>query len=690
MSLGSSLPGEQPMHLSTSILAAAVFSCVLASSLASQTQTKPIDPVNIDSTCHPCQDFFQYANGGWLKRSEIPGDLPRWGSFNELQEQNYAELQDVLTEAAANAGTERDADLRKLGTFYGTCMDSAAVEAAGIAPLASELNQIEMIKDRSGVEAAIARLHRVGIPAAFAIRSIPDAKKSARTIAELYQAGLGMPDRDYYTKSDSASDKLRREYVQHVANMLRLSGKDSPTAATSAQGIMRLETTLAHASMTREAQRDPESVYHLTRSSDLPKITPKFGWQRYWRIHGLKRVAELNVAQPEFMATLDSLLAAAPLNDWKAYLRWTLIANTAPALSSPFVKEGFRFNSTVLRGVSEMRPRWKRCLTLTDQALGEVLGQAYVRKNFTPEAKARALEMVRNIRAEFRTRLAGLSWMSQETKRKAYAKLDAIINKIGYPDKWRDYSKLETRAGPFVANLLRANEFETSRVLRKIGRPTDRTEWGMTAPTVNAYFNPSTNEITFPAGIMQPPFFNPKADDAVNYGGMGGAIGHEITHGFDDEGRQFDSEGNLSGWWTDTDTKEFNRRAEVVEKQFDGYVAIDSLHVNGKLTLGENIADLGGLIIAHGAYRRALQGKAEPALIDGLTGDQRFYLAWAQIWRAKARPEFVRLLVNTDPHAPPNFRTNGPLSNIPAFARAFGCKTGNPMVRPDSLRAQIW
>lgn len=657
--------------------------------LAGQTQTKPIDPANIDSTCNPCRDFFQYANGGWLKRSEIPGDLPRWGSFNELQEQNFAALKDVLTDAARNARSTSDPNARKLGTFHGTCMDSAAVEAAGITPLAGELNQIEAITDRSGVEAAIALLHGIGIPAAFAFRSTPDAKQSTRTIAELYQAGLGLPDRDYYTKSDSASEKIRVEYVQHVANMLRLSGRDSTKAARSAQGIMRLETALAHASMTREAQRDPESVYHLTRASDLAKITPGFGWQRYLGSHGLRSIDDINVAQPQFMSTLDSLLTAAPVKDWKAYLRWTVLANTAPALSSPFVKEGFRFNSTVLRGVSEMRPRWKRCLALTDQALGEVLGQAYVRKNFTPEAKARALEMVRNIRSEFRSRLGQLSWMSRDTKVKAYAKLEAIINKIGYPDKWRDYSKLETRPGPFVSNLLRANEFETARVLRKIGLPTDRTEWGMTAPTVNAYYNAPTNEITFPAGIMQPPFFNPKADDAVNYGGMGGAIGHEITHGFDDEGRQFDSKGNLSGWWTESDAEEFNRRTEVVEKQFDGYVAIDSLHVNGKLTLGENIADLGGLIIAHGAYRRSLREK-EPAPIDGLTGDQRFFLAWAQIWRAKARPEFERLMVNVDPHAPPKLRTNGPLANIPAFAQAFGCKTGDPMVRPESQRAQIW
>ncbi|MGI8818786.1 MAG: M13 family metallopeptidase [Gemmatimonadales bacterium] len=678
------------MHLPIRAPAAVLFSAALAGSLAGQTQAKPLDPANLDTTCAPCKDFFQFANGGWLRRSEIPGDLPRWGSFNELQEQNYAALQQVLTESAQTAASARDPNDRKLGTFYGTCMDSAAVESAGITPLNSALDQIAAIKNRRGVETAIARLHRWGIPAAFAFRSTPDAKKSTRTIAEVYQAGLGMPDRDYYTRTDSAAEKTRGEYVQHVTRMLQLAGQDSAPAAGSAAAIMRMETALANASMTREAQRDPESLYHLSTTAGLRKMAPGFGWPGYWDQMGLKGIRQVNVAQPQFLGTVDSLLGAAPLSDWKSYLRWNVIANTAPALSSRFVKESFRFNSTVLRGVREMRPRWKRCLASTDQALGEVLGQAYVRKNFTPEAKARALEMVRNIRAELRSRLNGLSWMSEETKNRAYAKLESIVNKIGYPDTWRDYSGLEARPGPFVTNLLLANEFEARRDLNKIDRATDRTEWGMTPPTVNASYNPLYNAISFPAGIMQPPFFDPKADDAVNYGGMGAVIGHEITHGFDDEGRQFDSQGNLSGWWTDADTKEFNRRADVVEKQFDGYVAVDSLHVNGKLTLGENIADLGGLLISHGAYRRSLAGKPEPRRIDGLTGDQRFFLAWAQIWRTKARPEFTRLMVNVDPHAPPEFRTIGPLSNIPAFAAAFSCRPGDPMVRPESERAQIW
>jgi putative endopeptidase len=667
-----------------------LFYIALTTSLAAQGQTKAIDPANIDSTCAPCQDFFQYANGGWIKRNTIPADQPRWGSFNELQEANYAALKDVLTEAAQNAASTKDPNLRKLGTFYGTCMDSATVESAGIQPLEAELKQISAIRDRRDIEAALGRLHEIGIPAAFFFGSAADAKKSSRTIAQVYQGGLGLPDRDYYLKADSASEKIRHQYLGHVASMLQLSGESNASAESSAQAIMRLETALANASMTREAQRDPEAIYHLTSTAELKKTTPGFAWPSYFKSQGLSGIKEINVAQPEFLKAVDSLLAAVPVNDWKSYLRWSLISNTAPALSSPFVKESFRFNSTVLRGVAEMRPRWKRCLNLTDQAVGEILGQAYVRKNFTPEAKARALEMVRNIRAELRARLEGLSWMSQETKTKAYAKLDSITNKIGYPDKWRDYTRLEARPGPFVSNLVLANRFESARDRRKIGKPTDRTEWGMTAPTVNAYYNATTNEITFPAGIMQPPFFNPRADDAVNYGGMGGAIGHEIIHGFDDEGRQFDAQGNLSGWWTESDTEEFNRRAQVVRRQFDGYVAIDTLRVNGQLSLGENIADLGGLLIAHGAYRRSLQGKPEPTPIDGFSGDQRFFLAWAQIWRAKLRPEFARLQLTVGPHAPPKFRTIGPLSNIPAFAKAFGCKPDDPMVRPESERAQIW
>jgi putative endopeptidase len=671
----------------TALLAA---SLVFPSPLAGQMQSKPLDRANMDTTCSPCQDFYKYANGGWIKRNEIPGDKPMWGSFHELQDNNFAALREVLEEAASNARSTKNADQRKLGLFYGTCMDSTAAEAAGIKPLAAELGRIAAIRNRRQTELVLARLHLQQVSAAFLFHSTPDAKRSARTIAEIYQSGLGMPDRDHYTKTDSASEKLRQEYVAHVARTLRLAGDDSATAGRAAEQVMQLETALAKASMTQEAQRDPEAVYHLTSLADLRRSTPGLGWDAYFGALGLKAPAELNVAQPEFLKATDSLLGAPTAEQWRSYLRWRLLATAAPFLSSPFVNESFHFNSTVLQGVKEQEPRWKRCLRYTDASLGEILGQAYVKKHFTPEAKARALEMVRNIQAEFRYRLEALTWMGPETKKKAFAKLEAIVERIGYPDKWRNYAKLEVGTGAFVTNVANAARFDTRHDLGKVGKPTDRTEWGMTPPTVNAGYNPSLNVIIFPAGIMQPPFFDPKADDAVNYGGMGAVIGHEITHGFDDQGRQFDAKGNLSGWWDSTDNREFTGRAAVMERQAGGFTAIDTLKVNGKLTLGENIADLGGLLIAHGAYRRSLAGKPEPPRIDGLTGDQRFFLAWAQIWRSNIRPEFARLLVTVDPHGPAAFRTNGPLSNIPAFAQAFGCRVGDPMVQSDSVRVQIW
>jgi putative endopeptidase len=413
-------------------------------------------------------------------------------------------------------------------------------------------------------------------------------------------------------------------------------------------------------------------------------------WADYFKERRVAAPAELNLAQPAFVAAVDSLVAHAPLEQWRAYLRWRLLDAMAPALSSAFVNEGFRFNGVVLQGVKEQRPRWKRCLTMADNSLGEILGQAYVRRFFTPEAKTRALDMVRNVQAEFRARLARLTWMSEATKAKAYTKLDLMVNRIGYPDKWLDYSALKVTAGPYATNLLQANAFNTADDLARIGKPTDRTRWGYSPPTVNASYNPSLNVITFPAGILQPPFFDPRADDAVNYGGMGAVIGHEITHGFDDQGRQFDGDGNLSGWWDSTDAKAFTERADRLVRQAGEYVVIDTLKANGKNTLGENIADLGGLLIAYGAYERSLEGKPRPAPIDSLTGEQRFFMGWAQVWRSNVRPEFARLLLAVDVHGPNAFRVNGPLANMPEFARAFGCREGDAMVRPDSVRVAIW
>jgi putative endopeptidase len=658
--------------------------------LACQTQTKPLDRANMDTTCSACQDFYRYANGNWLERNPIPADKPMWSSFHELQDENFAALREVLEQAAKQARTTKDSDQRKLGLFYGSCMDSAAVEAAGIKPLAGDLGRIAAIRNRKQIETELARLHRELVTAAFFFHATPDAKRSERTIAEIYQSGLGLPDRDYYTKTDSASAALRKQYVDHVARIFRLAGDDSATSARWAGQVMGLETALAKASMTQEAQRDPEALYHLQSLAELRRAVPAFGWDTYFKELGIASPAEVNVAQPKFLATVDSMLAATPAEQWRTYLRWRLLDTSAPFLGSGFVNENFRFNSTVLQGTTQQAPRWKRCLQYTDGFMGEILGQAYVRKYFTPEAKARAVEMVRNIQVEFRARLTRLTWMSDATKEKAYRKLDAMVNRIGYPDKWRDYSRLDVQPTVFLTNVSTAATFEAARGFAKVDKPTDRGEWGMTPPTVNASYSPSLNVITFPAGIMQPPFFDPKADDAVNYGGMGAVIGHEMTHGFDDQGRQFDAYGNLSGWWDSTDNKEFNARAVRMEKQAGEFSPIDTLKVNGKLTLGENIADLGGLLIAYGAYRRSLEDKQEPAPIDGLTGDQRFFLGWAQIWRSNVRPAFARMLLTIDPHGPNSFRVNGPFSNMDAFAKAFGCKAGDPMVRPDSLRVQIW
>jgi putative endopeptidase len=659
---------------------------ILAVPLAAQ-QTKPIDPANFDTTCAPCRDFFSYANGGWLERTTIPGDQPGWGAFNELQEANFDALRQVLEEASTAAATSADPDVRKLGTYYATCMDSAQSEAAGIEPLKPELRRVAGLRERRQLPGVIAHLHGIGVPAAFVFRSAQDARNSSRVIAEAYQGGLGLPDRDYYTREDSAAAALRERYRTHVARLLELAGHAPPEARAAARHVLDIETALARASMTPVELRDPEAVYHLTPVRTLQADNPRFGWDRYFQALGLAATGDLNVGQPRFIAAVDSLAANAPLQAWRHYLEWRLLATNAPALSAAFVNESFAFNSTALRGIKQMRPRWKRCLIRTDAALGEILGKAYVARHFTPEAKARALKMVGNIRAELRERLSKLTWMTDATKSKAFAKLDAIVNKIGYPDRWRDYSALRVDPVAFVTNATRAAAFQFRRDLGKIGRPVDRNEWLMSPPTVNAYYNPPVNEIAFPAGIMQPPFFDPDADDAVNYGGMGAVIGHEITHGFDDEGRQYDARGNLSGWWSAQDERAFNARSETLREQFDGYVAVDTIRVNGKLTLGENIADLAGLTIAYGAYRRSLGG-SQPERVDGLTGPQRFFLAWAQVWRGMYRPEYARLLAQVDPHAPPHLRTNGPLSNMPEFAEAFSCKAGDPMVR--ETQAGIW
>ncbi|HET7456267.1 MAG TPA: M13 family metallopeptidase [Gemmatimonadaceae bacterium] len=677
---------------------AAAFALAAVSSSALAQQSAPLaaaaaarralDPANLDTTCAACTDFFRYANGGWLKRTTIPAAYPGWGSFAELYDRNNDALREILDAAAKNSASASPAT-RKVGAFYASCTDSAAVERQGARPIAADLARIDAVRTRGQLEAAIARLQREGIDVAFTFNSTQDPKNSTRVVADASQGGLGLPDRDYYTKTDSASTALRNAYVDHIARTFVLLGQTAATARESARRVMSLETRLATAQMTLVEQRDPNNVTHITPVAALQDSTPGFGWKAYLARRNVGTIRDLNVRQPSYFVALDKALSDVPLTDWRTYLKWHVARVASPYLSAKFVNEDFSF-ARALNGTPEMLPRWKRCLQYTDAALGEALGQLYVEKHFTPAAKARAQEMVANLISAMHDRISSLQWMSDTTRQQALVKLAAFQKKIGYPEKWRDYSSLDVRSGAFASNVAAARTFEVRRQLGKIGKPVDRGEWGMSPPTVNAYYNPFMNEIVFPAGIMQPPFFDADADDAVNYGGMGAVIGHEISHGFDDQGRQFDAQGLLRDWWTAQDAAGFTTRAKLVSDQADAFVAVDTLKVNGRLTLGENLADLAGLTIAYAAFEKSLEGKPRPANIDGFTPEQRFFLGWAQIWRETNRPEYTRLLVSTDPHAPGRFRTNGPLSNMPEFARAWGCKPGDPMVRSDSVRAQIW
>jgi len=675
------------------VLPALALCFALASSAAAQNavpiQSTPLDPANLDRSVSACTDFYKFANGGWVKRNPVPAAYSRWGSFDELQENNQSNLLTILRAAAANGNTQANADIRKLGTFFSSCMDSAAAEKTGIQPIKPELDRINAIKTRRGLEAEIARLHSRGVPLLFGFGAQQDFKNSSSVIGGISQGGLSLPDRDYYLNPDKRYADIRTNYVDHVGRMFQLLGESASQATADAQKVMNIETALAKPAMTRVQMRDPNANYHRMTSAELAQLAPGFNWPGFFTIEGKADIPTVNVQNPEFLKAADAILTSVPLEDWKAYLRWHLLDAAAPSLNSAFVNEDFRFGST-LSGAKEMLPRDKRCARATDAGLRDALGQAYVAQYFTPLAKARALEMVRNLESVFHDRLQTLGWMTDTTKVQATAKLAAFTNKIGYPDKWRDYSTLTIKPGPFINNQIAVREYERRRNLSRIGQPLDRTEWGMTPPTVNAYYNPSMNEIVFPAGIMQPPFFNPNADDAVNYGGMGAVIGHEMTHGFDDQGAQFDPQGNLRNWWSASDLAKFKTGTGLVASQFDSYTVLDSLHVNGKLTLGENLADLGGLSISYAALEKALAEKGRPALIDGFTPEQRFFLAWAQIWRQNITPEAQRVRINTDPHSPGQWRANGPLSNLPQFAAAFGCKPGDPMVRPDSVRPVIW
>lgn len=660
-----------------------------AGAAAVQDESHGLNPADLDRTANPCINFFQFADGGWVAKHPIPPAYSSWGTFNDLLNNNQEVLHQILDEAAAKQDAAPGSNEQKIGDFYASCMNEAEIEKEGATPLDPEFKRIDAISSQQQLEAEVARLQSMGVGVMFRFGSTQDYKDSSQVIGAAGQGGLGLPDRSYYLNSDARSEKIRAAYVAHIGNMFKLLGDSPDDAAKQAQTVMAIETSLANVSMDRVAMRDPLSHYHKMNVSGLQELTPDFSWKAYLTDIGYPDVDTVNVAQPDFFKGLAEQLKSVSLADWKTYLRWHLISTAAPALSSKFVEENFDFNGRTMTGTKEMLPRWKRCTQATDRQLGEALGQKYVARAFPPEAKAAALKMVHNLISALHDDIQTLPWMSEETKKQATEKLGHFMLKVGYPDKWRDYSDFKVDRGPYVENILRGDAFRFRYEMNKIGKPVDRGEWGMTPPTVNAYYSSTYNEIVFPAGILQPPFFDPKADDALNYGGIGAVIGHEMTHGFDDEGRKFDADGNLRDWWTADDAKNFEARAECVQHQFDSYEVQPGVHENGKLVLGESIADLGGLTIALKAFEKTPEGQSNEK-IDGFTPVQRFFLAWARTWAASQRPEAELLAVKTNPHPLDRFRAFAAPSNMQEFWQAFGCKSGDLMVRTGDQVCRIW
>ncbi len=643
-------------------------------------------PAYLDRGADPCQDFDQFACGTWKKNSPVPSDQGSWSPFDQLYLNNLAILYNILGKVSAD-DPKRSPVERRIGDYYAACMDEKAIEARGTQPIQDDLTRIAQLKDKAALPALIARLHSRGVEVAFGFGSTADFKDSSRTIAQAEQGGIGLPSRDYYTAEDARAKEIRAKYVAHLQKMYELLGDPANKAAAQAQAVLRLETVLAKGALTPVEARDPDRVYNLLKLADLQALTPSFRWQEYLKEVGAPAFQELNVATPDFFRQLEAQLKGASLDDWKSYLRARLVDATAPMLPAAFVQENFAFNATTLSGVAEISPRWKRCIQHTDDHLGEDLGQKYVEVAFGEKSRERMDQLLKALYRALEQDIKALDWMSAETKKQALDKLTKMGNKVGYPKQWRDYGALQVARGDALGNWSRGEGFEMRHQLAKIGKPTDDDEWLITPATVNAYYNPPANDINFPAGILQPPFFDVRLDDAVNFGAIGGVIGHELTHGFDDQGRQFDAEGDLRDWWTPQDGKEFEKRASCIADQYSGYTAVGDVKVNGQLTLGENVADLGGLRIAHMALQSELKGK-KVEKIDGFTPEQRFFLGWAQIWCENSTPEAARRLALTNPHAPGRYRTNGVMVNMPEFREAFQCKAGDAMV--NQTMCKVW
>jgi putative endopeptidase len=670
------------MHKRTLILFA------ISIAVFAQDTPKGYDRSNLDTTCKPCVDFWRYANGSWVDKNPIPERYARWGTLAVIQEGNKERLKTVLEAAAANPGASGSPQ-QKIGDFYKACLDVARIDTLGAKPIEPELQRAAGVKDLATLNAALVQFQKATVAAPFFLSATQDLKNSKEMIAGVGEGGLSLPDRDYYFKEDPKSKEIREEFVKHVQKMLQLLGDDEATAAQSAKTVLAFETTLAGATMTNVQRRDPYARYHKMDLAGLTALAPDYDWKALLAELRIPESTPINVSSPEFMKKLNEQMKSVPMADWRVWLRWRIVNGAAPYLSQPFFDESFRFRSTVLSGVKEQLPRWQTCVNTIDGQMGDALGELFVKKYFPAEAKARMKALVENLRSALREELQQADWLAPETKKNAVAKLDAFVAKIGYPDRWRDYSAVKVSPDAYYQDVRSAAIVNREYRLSKIGKPIDRNDWGMTPPTVNAYYSPPMNEIVFPAGILQPPMFDLSADDALNYGAIGAVIGHEMGHGFDDQGSKFDAEGNLKNWWTADDLKTFQARAACVVDQFNTIDVGDGLKHNGKLVVGEAMGDLGGLTLAHKAYQISLRGKPAP-VIDGFTGDQRFFLAFARAWAGMDRPENARLRLNTDPHPLPKFRANGTLMNMPAFQKAFGCQVGDPMVRPADKQCKLW
>jgi endothelin-converting enzyme/putative endopeptidase len=669
------------------LFAGGLFAQTTASTDSTSEPSPEFSIDNIDKTINPCTDFYQYACGNWLKKAEIPADQTAWISFVELEERNLSILRGILDKAAAG-GSERDATGQKIGDFYGACMDEKAVDAKGIDPLKPELERIASVNDKKALIAAIAHDHLLGANTLFDFDSDADLHDANMEIANLDQSGLTLPDRDYYIKDDAKMTEMRKHLVDYATQLFTMEGQSPQQAADSAQTVLRIETGLAKAAMDRTLRREPKNLDHKMSKDQAVALAPSLDLKDYFTEVGSPSFTEMNVRNPEFFKQVNDLFTTESLDSLKVYASWHVLSSAAPWLSQPYVDASFHFRQ-YLTGQKENQPRWKRCVELTDRELGEALGQKYVDLTFGADGKARMLKMVHELESSLGTDIQNLSWMSDATKKQAQIKLAAIDNKIGYPDKWRDYSSLTVAQGDLMGNILRANEFESKRQVNKIDKPVDKGEWVMTPPTVNAYYDPQKNEIVFPAGILQPPFFDKKMDDAINFGAIGLVIGHELTHGFDDEGRQYDPQGNLRDWWTKEDGVEFEKRASCIADEYSNFVAVDDLKLNGRLTLGENTADNGGARIALMALNHALaeDGKAGNK-IDGYTQQQRYFLGFSRAWCEKMRPEYSRMLVTIDSHSPGKYRVDGVVQNMPEFEKAWSCKAGDAMVSANACR--VW